>query len=481
MGEVDMKSFDPQEFRLFQQIGSCSQHFNEDFIFSEESMNVETPQILDKGLMEYGCLHYRRRCSIRAPCCNEVFDCRHCHNEVKNNINVDQKHRHDMPRHEVKQVICSLCGTEQEVQQVCINCGVCMGKYFCEACKLFDDDDSAYLFCLKPSLCYIVHFALADGEHGRNSSQHYVIALGYSKVIKKDHVAAGLCCIQLFMNSFSQEEAVKHLENAKMHFDEGLSARYKGGDSTKVVTKGVRGKSASEKLTEEGLVKFSARVSIQVEVVKSSNDSDGPQWKHSLFGNPNDPETFRRRCEIAETLVEKNFDLAFQIIYEFNLPAVDIYAGVAASLAERKRGSQLTEFFRNIKGTIDDDDWDQVLGAAINIYANKHKERPDRLIGMLTSSHRKVLACVVCGRLKSAFQIASRSGSVADVQYVAHQSVNYDAKYALAGFLVLFSDESSCLLRIAAKLCLREALSLALHANALPVLDMCKQWLAQYM
>ncbi|CAL2234569.1 unnamed protein product [Prunus armeniaca] len=262
------------------------------------------------------------------------------------------------------------------------------------------------------------------------------------QVIKKDHVAAGLCCIQLFMNSSLQEEAIKHLENAKMHFDEALSARYKGGDSTKLVTKGVRGKSASEKLSEEGLVKFSARVAIQVEVVRSYNDSDGPHWKHSLFGNPNDPETFRRRCKIAESLVEKNFDLAFQVIYEFNLPAVDIYAGVAASLAERKRGSQLTEFFRNIKGTIDDDDWDQVLGAAINVYANKHKERPDRLIDMLTSSHRKVLACVVCGRLKSAFQIASRSGSVADVQYVAHQ---------------------------------------ALHANALPVLDMCKQWLAQYM
>ncbi|KAA3489962.1 Zinc finger FYVE domain-containing 26 [Gossypium australe] len=262
------------------------------------------------------------------------------------------------------------------------------------------------------------------------------------QVIKKDHVAAGLCCIQLFMNSLSQEEAIRHLEHAKMHFDEGLSARYKGGESTKLITKGVRGRSASEKLTEEGLVKFSARVAIQVEVVKTFNDADGPQWRHSLFGNPNDQETFRRRCEIAETLVERNFDLAFQVIYEFNLPAVDIYAAVAASLAERKKGSQLTEFFRNIKGTIDDDDWDQVLGAAINVYANKHKERPDRLIDMLTSSHRKVLACVVCGRLKSAFQIASRSGSVADVQYVAHQ---------------------------------------ALHANALPVLDMCKQWLSQYM
>lgn len=261
------------------------------------------------------------------------------------------------------------------------------------------------------------------------------------QVIKKDHVAAGLCCIQLFMNSSSQEEAIKHLEHAKMHFDEGLSERFKMVDSTKVVTKGIRGRSASEKLSEEGLVLFSARVAIQVEVVRCFN-VEGPQWKHSLFGNPNDHETFKRRCEIVEALSEKNFDLAFQVIYEFNLPAVDIYAGVAASLANRKRGSQLTGILRNIKGTIDDEDWDQVLGAAINVYANKHKERPDRLIDMLTSSHRKVLACVVCGRLKSAFQIASKSGSVADVQYVAHQ---------------------------------------ALHANALPVLDMCKQWLAHYM
>lgn len=50
----------------------------------------------------------------------------------------------------------------------------------------------------------------------------------------------------------------------QMHFDEGLSARSKIGDSTKLVTKGIRGKTASEKLSEEGLVKFSARVAIQV-------------------------------------------------------------------------------------------------------------------------------------------------------------------------------------------------------------------------
>lgn len=87
---------------------------NEEHILGEES-SQKINNLRERGDMEYGCQHYRRRCRIRAPCCNEIFNCRHCHNEAKNNINIDQKHRHDVPRHQVKQVICSLCGTEQEV------------------------------------------------------------------------------------------------------------------------------------------------------------------------------------------------------------------------------------------------------------------------------------------------------------------------------------------------------------------------------
>ena len=38
---------------------------------------------LSKSINFHGrCQHYRRRCRIRAPCCGEVFDCRHCHNEA---------------------------------------------------------------------------------------------------------------------------------------------------------------------------------------------------------------------------------------------------------------------------------------------------------------------------------------------------------------------------------------------------------------
>lgn len=48
------------------------------------------------------------------------------------------------------------------------------------------------------------------------------------------------------------------------HFEEALTVRHRGSDSKKLVSKGVRGKSASEKLSEETLVKLSSRVKMQV-------------------------------------------------------------------------------------------------------------------------------------------------------------------------------------------------------------------------
>ncbi|KAJ1298812.1 hypothetical protein BS78_01G482300 [Paspalum vaginatum] len=102
------------------------------------------------GAEQYGCVHYRRKCKIRAPCCGEVFDCRHCHNEAKaslqDSLKIGVHDRHVVPRHEIKLVICSLCNEEQDVQQDCSNCGACLGKYFCAKCNLFDDDVSKNQF-----------------------------------------------------------------------------------------------------------------------------------------------------------------------------------------------------------------------------------------------------------------------------------------------------------------------------------------------
>nr|XP_024387274.1 E3 ubiquitin-protein ligase RZFP34-like [Physcomitrium patens]PNR46315.1 hypothetical protein PHYPA_013434 [Physcomitrium patens] len=109
---------------------------------------------LSIGANRYGCTHYKRRCKIRAPCCNEVFDCRHCHNEAKSVNETDDKKRHEIDRHLVEKVICSLCDHEQNVQQVCEKCGVCMGEFFCSKCNFFDDDTSKDQYhCDKCGIC----------------------------------------------------------------------------------------------------------------------------------------------------------------------------------------------------------------------------------------------------------------------------------------------------------------------------------------
>ncbi|EPS67024.1 hypothetical protein M569_07750 [Genlisea aurea] len=108
------------------------------------------------GKMGYGCKHYRRRCRIRAPCCNEVYDCRHCHNEAAANMFLNVYDRHELIRCDVKQVICSVCDTEQPVARTCSNCGVNMGEYFCSICKFYDDDiDKGQFHCDDCGICRV--------------------------------------------------------------------------------------------------------------------------------------------------------------------------------------------------------------------------------------------------------------------------------------------------------------------------------------
>ncbi|XP_027345850.1 E3 ubiquitin-protein ligase RZFP34 isoform X2 [Abrus precatorius] len=110
-------------------------------VVSSHSLVSESSS-MELGIQNFGCMHYKRRCKIRAPCCDEVFDCRHCHNEAKNSEEVNSADRHDIPRHEIK--------------KYCINCGVCLGNYFCATCKFFDDDISKNQYhCEECGICRI--------------------------------------------------------------------------------------------------------------------------------------------------------------------------------------------------------------------------------------------------------------------------------------------------------------------------------------
>ncbi|OMP06633.1 Zinc finger, RING-type [Corchorus olitorius] len=105
---------------------------------------TEKSQEETRKLNSCGCEHYKRRCSIRAPCCNKIFPCRHCHNEAANSLS-DPKDHHDLIRQDVKRVA-----------QVCCNCGVNMGEYFCNICKFYDDDTTKEQFhCDDCGICRV--------------------------------------------------------------------------------------------------------------------------------------------------------------------------------------------------------------------------------------------------------------------------------------------------------------------------------------
>ncbi|KAG6703803.1 hypothetical protein I3842_07G103500 [Carya illinoinensis] len=109
----------------------------------------------DFGKLKHGCEHYRRRCKIRAPCCNQLFPCRHCHNEAASSLS-NPNDRHELVRQDVKQVLCLICNTEQQVARVCSNCGVNMGEYFCDMCKFYDDEtEKGQFHCQQCGICRV--------------------------------------------------------------------------------------------------------------------------------------------------------------------------------------------------------------------------------------------------------------------------------------------------------------------------------------
>ena len=53
------------------------------------------------------CVHYERNCSIVAPCCDRVFGCRICHDELS------PPGHPPMNRFLIREVVCKLCNTRQ--------------------------------------------------------------------------------------------------------------------------------------------------------------------------------------------------------------------------------------------------------------------------------------------------------------------------------------------------------------------------------
>eukprot|EP00920_Eleutheroschizon_duboscqi_P039253 GHVT01094585.1.p1 GENE.GHVT01094585.1~~GHVT01094585.1.p1 ORF type:complete len:505 (-),score=87.21 GHVT01094585.1:2508-4022(-) len=107
---------------------------------SSSSSLTQQPQLsIEPGAKQYGCRHYIRRCQVIAPCCQEKFWCRHCHNDIKNGTSVSPREAHEMDRKAVIEVECALCNFRQPPSHSCAQCTIEFGKYYCGECKFWDD------------------------------------------------------------------------------------------------------------------------------------------------------------------------------------------------------------------------------------------------------------------------------------------------------------------------------------------------------
>ncbi|CAG9313569.1 unnamed protein product [Blepharisma stoltei] len=102
------------------------------------------------------CTHYDRGCDLLAPCCNEFYPCRFCHDKVKYEEEKDIKKSHKLVRNEVQSVRCRSCQNVQTAIQNCESCGACLGAYFCSTCKLYDNNLEKHIYhCEKCGICRI--------------------------------------------------------------------------------------------------------------------------------------------------------------------------------------------------------------------------------------------------------------------------------------------------------------------------------------
>ncbi len=170
-----------------------NQSNNQDELNDNETNDVK---INDNKFGTHHCEHYLRGCVLLYPCCNEYFQCRFCHDDIKNAYNIPDDQMHCADRKQVIMMRCKYCKSVQGIDDKCIQCAKTMGSYFCKICKLLDLQDKGQFHCDKCGLCRqggVYNFKHCDqcGICFKNGNHDCKI-----RIDSQDQCP--VCCVQLF-------------------------------------------------------------------------------------------------------------------------------------------------------------------------------------------------------------------------------------------------------------------------------------------
>lgn len=85
----------------------------------------------------FGCQHYKRNVKVQCHACRRWYTCRHCHDAVED---------HNLNRKKTQNMLCMACGTAQSAAGHCAHCGIQAAWYYCDICKLWDDNSSKKIY-----------------------------------------------------------------------------------------------------------------------------------------------------------------------------------------------------------------------------------------------------------------------------------------------------------------------------------------------
>jgi len=105
--------------------------------------STESSDTLNSTELLLGCKHYKRNVKIQCFDCKRWFPCRHCHDEA---YDAQGESEHKLNRKKTENMFCMLCLTAQPAAQYCRECGKRAAYYYCDLCKLWDDDNTKRIY-----------------------------------------------------------------------------------------------------------------------------------------------------------------------------------------------------------------------------------------------------------------------------------------------------------------------------------------------
>lgn len=118
-----------------------------------------------------GCQHYKRNVKLQCFTCKKWYTCRFCHDEIED---------HPLVRRDTENMLCMLCGCAQPAAQNCQQCGEQTAQYYCDICKLWDNDSKKSIYhCHDCGICRIgqglgkdfFHCKVSTAEQSEHSEQ----------------------------------------------------------------------------------------------------------------------------------------------------------------------------------------------------------------------------------------------------------------------------------------------------------------------